>query len=214
MKNTQTAETHPLGVGYQGFTLVELAVALAIMGLLVVIAIPQYQRYLDRGRQSEAKMALGAAYVAEQNFFVLNATYTGCLGDIGVAGQGPIQYYAVGLLTSSGTNLSTCGPRGTLSCLAFVWNIPFNVVATSCTAGPFTNGSTLSYEPIYANVSANPSSLPIGTVNTDLYNAGPATISNVMFKIEAFGSISSSSTFMDEWSIDQNKTLTNIQLGI
>ena len=37
-----------------GFTLVEMMIAVAILAILSVIAIPSYNRYIERGYQSQA----------------------------------------------------------------------------------------------------------------------------------------------------------------
>jgi len=45
--------------GSEGFTLIELAVALAILGILVAIAVPTYLNVRNRSYDSEAKQTLG-----------------------------------------------------------------------------------------------------------------------------------------------------------
>ena len=50
----------------KGFTLLELLVTVLIVGILASIAVPQYQRAVERSRASEA-MTIGKAIVEAQN---------------------------------------------------------------------------------------------------------------------------------------------------
>ena len=51
-----------------GFTLIELMIVIAILGILLAIAIPTYQYYTIRARMSEGIAALSAAKLAVAEF--------------------------------------------------------------------------------------------------------------------------------------------------
>jgi type IV pilus assembly protein PilE len=57
-----------------GFTLVELMIVIAIIGILTAIAFPSYQNYLKKSRREDAKGALmGLANAMERHFTETNS---------------------------------------------------------------------------------------------------------------------------------------------
>jgi type IV pilus assembly protein PilE len=68
-----------------GFTLVELMVTVAIIGILAMVAVPQYSSYVDKTRRKDAQGALMAFANAMERFWTENRTYVGAtVGDAGI----------------------------------------------------------------------------------------------------------------------------------
>jgi type IV pilus assembly protein PilA len=180
-------------------------VVVAIIGILAAVAIPNYQKYQARARQSEAKVMLASAYTALQSYFAEVGTYTACLRAIGFESTpgagGAKRYYTVGLPTFSA---NTCGPGGTVTCEGYIFDNT-GTATTSCVAGANVNF-------YLATAKVGGGALPVAT---DLDLDG---VSQTQFTVQAVGRISTNptvhATAFDSWTIDEQKALLNRQTGV
>ncbi len=72
--------------GKKGFTLIELMIVVAIIGILAAIAIPNFLRFQAKSKQSEAKTNLGGIFTAETSYFGENNSF----GDLDVISWAPV----------------------------------------------------------------------------------------------------------------------------
>lgn len=66
-----------------GFSLVELIVVVAILGVLASIALPSLQKYVWRAKRNEAYINLNGIYKSQKAYFVANGHYGSTFDDIG-----------------------------------------------------------------------------------------------------------------------------------
>lgn len=69
-----------------GITLVEILIVIAILGVIVTIAVPHFERMIRRGDVAEAKSELRALQAACENYYIHNSnTYPSQLSDLTTA---------------------------------------------------------------------------------------------------------------------------------
>lgn len=83
MKAWQNKHSGPGSV--RGFTLIELMVAVVIIGILAAIAYPAYTNYTMKSRRSEAKRALLDVAALEEKYYSDNLAYATSLSSLGYA---------------------------------------------------------------------------------------------------------------------------------
>jgi prepilin-type N-terminal cleavage/methylation domain-containing protein len=91
----------------RGFSLIELMLVVAILGIVSSIAVPNFLRYQAQARQSEARNNLGGVFVAQMAFFGENGRFSD-FTEIGfaLAGAGNRYTYRAQRTTQAGTTVT------------------------------------------------------------------------------------------------------------
>lgn len=89
-----------------GFTLVELMIVIAIIGILAAIAIPQFSAYRERGFIASMQSDISSMRNAEEAYFADKSTYTTATTDLANYGFKGLSQGSTATITAV-TNLAT-----------------------------------------------------------------------------------------------------------
>lgn len=124
----------------RGFTLIELMIVVAIVGILAAVAVPAYSDYVVRGKIPDATSNLAVKRVQMEQFFQDNRTYVGAPACNADSAGSQFFDFSCSTQTATGYTLQAVG-KGTMA--GFTYTVTeANLKATSAVpAGWSTNAS-------------------------------------------------------------------------
>ena len=111
----------------RGFSLLEVMIVVVIIGILATLAYPSLEGYLQRSKQTEAKVGLSAVYNAQKIYFAINQTYADSLSNLDVQLEtGGSSRYSITLTGSSSSFTATAKGNLDDDAVLDIWTIDQN----------------------------------------------------------------------------------------
>jgi len=187
--NNFIEEDHVMLKNQKGFSLVELMIVVAIIGILAAIAIPNFQKFQEKAKQTEAKTVLSGIFTAEASYYAEFSVYTARFDSMGYASNGAAVYRA-GFGANDALGVIAGAAPGTATCIQ---NCSAAAVPAVCAAGFVT---------WTCNVGA-------ATI------VGSVTPTALLYTASAGGFINNNAgAVQDQWTMNNAQLLSNTQSGL
>jgi type IV pilus assembly protein PilA len=187
-----------------GFTLVELMVVVAIIGLLSAVAIPNFKKYQAKSKTSEAKLQLAAIYTAMQSWYSDYDNYASCLTQMGYdpSPEYASRYFAVGFAAATYAINAASVNNGAPAACVDATTVTGN--ATAAEAGGFGAGKMINNNNILAADYTN------GNLGAVTAVASGSFLAGALGPVDsAFSADNTAAAF----TVNQNKLISIIRQG-
>ena len=128
----------------QGFTLIDVLITVVVVVVLASVAVPSYQKQIQKSRRADAMQALNSVQLAEEKYRASDTAYSSSLTTLGFAsspftsGDG---YYSIALSGTSATGytvtanaVSGTSQATDSGCTSIVLNVSGGTISQTPTA--------------------------------------------------------------------------------
>ena len=145
----------------KGFTLVELAVVIVIIGVLAAFGVPRFLKSVERAKAAEAFSYLSAIRDAQERYSAQNGTYASDVSALDIQFAAPT-YFTVGTISA-----------GSTSTLQNSWTLTLTRVGASSGYGQYTVTFTdEGFDSVNSAIAALADINPMGTNGTTSGSSG------------------------------------------
>jgi type IV pilus assembly protein PilA len=119
----------------KGFTLIELMIVVAIIGILAAIAIPNFIKFQARSKQAEVKANMKAVFTAQKAFYQEKDTFSNLVSIVGFSPERGNRYsYDLGGTVFQARSASTLGVDASVPTFTGVEADTFKFINSGITA--------------------------------------------------------------------------------
>jgi prepilin-type N-terminal cleavage/methylation domain-containing protein len=117
----------------RGFTLVELAVVIVIIGVLAAFGVPRFIKSVERSKAAEAFSYLAAVRSAQERYTSREGTYASTVGDLDIKFAAP-KYFTVGSIETGTLASDDYGTASLENC----WKLTLTRTGAAAGYGSYT----------------------------------------------------------------------------